>query len=80
MKTKRQEQLEGKNKELAYPVFRKKMEESWTYSRLSDQEKINLDKVFEMTPIRGNYLDRMEILACIYNAFLFGAGYIDDLL
>ena len=68
---------EPEHKDLAYPMFRKKMEESWTYAKLSDQEKQTLDKILNEVPLRGNYQNRYDLLVCVYNAFIYGAGYID---
>ena len=65
------------HKDLAYPTFMEKVYGSWTYARLSDQEKLTVEKLLKDAPIKGNFQSRYDQLVYIYNAFLYGAGYID---
>lgn len=61
----------------AYPLFIEKMEASWTYAKLTDQEKKTLDRILRTAPAKGTYQERWDILTSVYNAYLYGLGYID---
>ena len=51
---------------------------SWTFERLTEDEKINCVDSFlfalEQGMIKGTFHDRMQTMNAIYNAFLNGVG------
>lgn len=59
--------------------FKKMITQSWTYNRLTTEERDRLFKCFESIQTRealkGTYKQRWEILQAIYSAFLLGVGY-----
>ena len=66
-------------KENALINFKKMIYQSWTYQKLTKEEKEQLERTFEDTAvkksIKGTYYQRWETLQGIYHAFLFGVGY-----
>ena len=59
--------------------FIKMIESSWTYEKLTRQEKEQLYETFYHTitneAVKGNYDTRWKILQAIYHSFLKGCGY-----
>lgn len=66
-------------KENAKSDFIKMIHNSWTYDRLTEQERDRLDRAFMTgiltSAIYGTYDQRRKILDAVYNAFLQGVGY-----
>ena len=66
-------------KENAKTDFVKMIHNSWTYDRLTEQERDRLDNAFCTSiltcAIYGTYDQRWKILDAVYNAFLQGVGY-----
>lgn len=52
---------------------------SWTFNRMTEEEKENCVAAFEWASeqgfIKGNAVQRWEIMESIYTAFLYGIGY-----
>lgn len=52
---------------------------SWTYARLTEEEKNRLMYVFEWSDrqgfIKGSYKDRWGTLQVLYTSFLYALGY-----
>lgn len=68
------------NKEKAFSDFMEMIRNSWTYDRMTDDEKRRLAKAFEWVDccgLVGTYKQRLAILHIAYNAFLQGIGYTD---
>lgn len=69
------------NKELAIHNFKVMIEQSWTYGKMTREERDNWERVLFSTrtknSLKGNYNTRWEILQAIYGAYLFGLGYND---
>ena len=64
-----------RNKEAARSYYTDVIKSSWTYARLTDGEREALAEVLkESTPV-GTFLQRCDVLAMIYAAFLAGLGY-----
>lgn len=67
------------DKDLALPMFKEMIENSWTYERLTNDEKQRLSELFMnirvFDALKGSYNQRWEILEAIYTAFLKGVGY-----
>lgn len=67
------------NKKQAVYDFMRIIYKSWTYDRMTDAEKAQWDKAVEWAQkqgmIRGTYRARRDIMQAIYNAFLHGCGY-----
>ena len=61
--------------------FKKMIEASWTYAKMTDEEKEKWARVLESAPIydavKGTWGQRWNILNGIYHAFLVGIGYTD---
>lgn len=59
--------------------FSRMIENSWTFNRMTNEEKANLWKTLHqansMNAIKGAYKTRWCILQAIYRAFLSGLGY-----
>lgn len=68
-----------KAKENAYSDFAEMISQSWTYAKLSGEEKTQLCRVLNsgivQDAISGTYKERFQILQAVYEAFLRGCGY-----
>ena len=67
-----------KDKEQARKDFAKMIENSWTYNRMTEQEKADCMELLlrsNQTAIKGSYEQRREILYAVYTGFLAGLGY-----
>lgn len=67
-----------RNKENAFSDFMEMTRNSWTYGRMTEDEKKRLAKAFEWVDccgLVGTYKQRFAILHIAYNAFLQGIGY-----
>lgn len=49
--------------------------ESWTYDRMTEEEKKRCIDVLKYSKVKGSYDARWEQLHAIYYAFLMGLGY-----
>ena len=67
------------NKEKALWDFKEMIKKSWTYGKMTSEEKKTWEKVLFSTrtknSLKGNYNTRWEILQAIYGAYLLGIGY-----
>lgn len=70
-----------KNKELVVHDFRRMIEKSWTYERMTEKEQDNWNDVLNncrtLTCLKGNYSTRWNILQALYYSYLVGLGYTD---
>lgn len=68
-----------KIKENALVDFKELILQSWTYEKLTREERNRLFKTFEdirtTQALKGTYYQRWSILQAIYKAFLLGVGY-----
>ena len=66
-----------KDKELAFFDYKKIIEDSWTYVRLTEREEYNLCCAMAHAQSRlcGNYYQRMAIMELVYTSFLLGLDY-----
>lgn len=68
-----------KQKELSLVDFVGMIEKSWTYDKLTKEEREQFYLTFNSERIRealkGTYIQRWNILQAIYYAFLAGIGY-----
>ena len=68
-----------KNKEEAKKDFIVMTQKSWTYERMTEEEKIRFDELFSENSVnaalKGSYLIRWRILQAIFSAYLKGIGY-----
>lgn len=69
------------DKENAINNFYEMIRHSWTYDKLTDEEKQQFDKTLKSVQmqevLKGTYQQRWKILQAIYMAFLNGCGYND---
>lgn len=69
------------DKENAINNFYEMIRHSWTYGKLTDEEKQQFDKTLKSVQmqeaLKGTYQQRWKILQAIYMAFLNGCGYND---
>lgn len=70
------------NKENALNNFLTMIYHSWTYDRMTEEEKENFKKlVFDdvrvQDALKGSYNQRWQFLQAIYSAYLKGLGYTD---
>lgn len=67
------------NKDLALYDFKVMIEKSWTYEKMTSEEKDNWERVLNdirtITCLKGNYNTRWNILQAIYMSYLIGIGY-----
>lgn len=67
------------DKEKALYNFIETIKKAWTYDRMTEKEKQQLEQVFERLrnskTLHGNYAQRIQILNAIYYAFLLGLNY-----
>ena len=68
-----------KEKENAYNYFVNTIKNSWTFKKLTEQEKQNLQEVFfsvrTENAVKGSFKQRVEILNAIYFSFLKALNY-----
>lgn len=71
-----------RNKEEAFNMFVEMTEKSWTYEKLSKQERINLSTTFNEAKkyLKGNFKQRWSTLDLIYEAFLNALGYCESVV
>ena len=66
-------------KENALDEFIKMTEQSWTFEKMTQQEKKTLYDIFNNIrtekALKGTYSQRWNILQAIYGAYLNGIGY-----
>ena len=68
----------NKPKEKAFPDFLEMTRHSWTYDRMTDDEKTRCEKALRSAAsldIQGSYNQRYNALNGVYYAFLLGIGY-----
>ena len=68
------------NKETAIKDYLAMIKQSWTWAKLTEEEKECFENFLASHPmvecgVRGNYSQRWIILDAIYQAFLLGCGY-----
>ena len=73
----------NKQKEDALQDFAKMVYKSWTFNRLTEEERKQLDKLlFYSAPVvkalKGTYVQRWYILQAVYDGFMHGVGYTDN--
>lgn len=64
-----------KNKNDARKDFIKFVMSSWTWERLTEEERGRARAAFNNAKISGNYCQRKDQLNSVYGAFLLGLGY-----
>jgi hypothetical protein len=67
-----------KPKEQAIEDFKKMIYASWTFGKLTEKEKENLNKSFdfaEKSSLIGNWKQRLNQLQAVYNGFLLALDY-----
>ena len=66
-------------KEKALYDFKVMIEKSWTYEKMTREEKDNWERVLNdvrtITCLKGNYDTRWNILQALYMSYLIGIGY-----
>ena len=71
-----------KNKESAYVEFYDMIIKSWTWAKLTEDEKAACNNAFHFVlsqgVLKGTYQQRYMILHSVYNAFLDGCGFYRD--
>ena len=72
-----------KNKESVIKEYLEMIKKSWTWAKLTDEEKDWLEKLLDCHPIvekavKGSYKQRWNVLESIYYAFLLGCGYCNQ--
>lgn len=67
-----------KDKEQARKNFAEMIENSWTYDKMTEQEKADCMELLlrsNQTAVKGSYETRWCILQAVYHGFLAGLGY-----
>lgn len=66
-----------KNKDIAYQDWINMIQQSWTWERLTEDERNVFTKQIEWnrTHLKGNYNARWDILQDLYHMYLLGLGY-----
>ena len=64
-----------KDKETALNEYMEMIKKSWTYARLTDEERERMFEALRRTKLFGKFDQRCEQLHSVYYAFLLGVGY-----
>lgn len=68
-----------KIKENVLQDFKQMIYNSWTYNKMTIEERKRLEEVFNhirtVSALKGTYSQRWETLQAIYHTFLLGIGY-----
>lgn len=64
-----------RTKENAISDFMEMISHSWTWNRLTEDEKQRFSNSIYSTKVKGNYSQRWEVLHGFYSFFLEGVGY-----
>lgn len=68
-----------KDKSRALDDYKEVIYQSWTYGKLTTEEKERLEKTLNNESIKeclkGNYYQRIDIIRAVYTTFLYGVGY-----
>ena len=66
-------------KENAIEEFKKMTEKSWTYEKMTSEEKRNWQRVINSSrlekAVKGTFYHRWEILQAVYESYLYALGY-----
>jgi hypothetical protein len=69
----------ARDKESTFCEFVEMIKKSWTWTRLTESERVSCMDAFcfteEQNILKGNFDQRWRILQAVYNAFLSGIGY-----
>ena len=68
----------NKPKEKAFPGFLEMTRHSWTYQKMTEEEKCRCEKALRSAPtqdIQGTYNQRWSAYNAVYDAYLIGIGY-----
>lgn len=60
---------------VVYDYFDETISKSWTWERLTDDEKERFKNCIDFSKIKGTARQRVEMLNMVYAAFLKGVGY-----
>ena len=70
-----------RKKEHATHYFMRMIYNSWTYDRMTENERGRLESAIDWADrqgmVKGTFDNRWKVLQAIYNAFLQGIGYTD---
>jgi hypothetical protein len=64
-----------RDKESAMEKYMEIMKKSWTYSRLTEEERERLCEAIRETKASGTFEKRFEMFHAVNYAFLLGVGY-----
>ena len=71
--------MKNKNKENAINDFTNMIKESWTYARLTENERFAWEEsvawAVDQKVVSGKYSQRWTTLQALYHTFLLGVGY-----
>lgn len=71
--------MENKNKEQVFDDYIEMIKKSWTFGKMTDEEKANCIELFEninkREDITGTYIQRWKSLNAVYSGYLCGLGY-----
>ena len=68
----------NKPKEKAFPDFMEMTRQSWTYQRMTEEEKRRCEEALtskQAKEIRGTYIQRWYSYNAVYRAYLIGISY-----
>ena len=63
------------DKEAAYKKYIDMVKASWTFDRLTEEEKKRLLEALKFTKLSGTFRQRWETLQAVNYGFLLGVGY-----
>ena len=61
--------------DVVYNYFENVISKSWTWQRLTDDERKRFESCIDFSKIKGTARQRVEMLNMVYAAFLQGVGY-----
>ena len=71
--------MNNKNKDFVFTDYLKMIKNSWTYARMTQEEKEKIEELLTSgrikEDIKGTYKQRYNALNGVYYAFLIGIGY-----
>ena len=67
--------MNDETKNAVYNYFNTVIVNSWTWERLTDDEKERFKTCIDFSRIGGSQQQRVKVLNMVYSAFLHGVGY-----
>ena len=74
--------MNNKNKDFVFTDYLEMIKNSWTYARMTKEEKEKIQEILTngriKEDIKGTYKQKYRALNAVYHAFLIGIGYNNE--